>query len=123
MATERCPACSKSVRWGQCTDPECGWTAGETTTPFVKGTVDRGYRHARKPIQPPSGPRPTGPPTERERSIGLPWLQRCRQTLAEHLPPDPTVADRLAQVVRTTTSPKARQVALEVAAQLEEARP
>lgn len=117
MATERCPQCGHGLRDGECTHPDCGYVPGPALR-LVKPAVDRPHQptHATT-SRPPATP--AGPPTDRERQVGIPWVERCRQTLAEHQPPPLPVAVRLRQVAETSGSPKARAVALEVAEQVE----
>lgn len=119
MATERCTQCGRGLRDGECTHPDCGYVPGPTLR-LVKPAVDRPHPPTTTSAAPPAPDRtPPGPPTDTERRVGIPWVERCRRTLAEHTPPAPPVATRLRRVAETSGSAKARAVALEVAAQVE----
>lgn len=113
MATERCPQCGHGLRDGECTHPDCGYVPGPALR-LVKPAVDRPHppTHA---TAPPPARTPPGPPSERERQVGIPWVERCRQTLAEHQPrPDsPTVAH-----VREVANGLGRPTAVKVAGEL-----
>lgn len=117
MATERCPQCGHGLRDGECTDKDCGYVPGPALR-LVKPAVDRPHRPTPETATPPAPRTPTGPPTDTERRVGIPWVERCRQTLQEHQPPTPPLAARLRQVAETSGSAKARAVALEVAEQV-----
>ena len=119
MATERCPQCGHTVRDGECTDENCGYVL-PTTLRVVKPAVDRPHQpsHATAPTHR-QDRTPPGPPSERERQVGLPWVERCRQTLAEHQPrPDSPTVSHVREVANGLGRPTAVKVAGELLEEL-----
>lgn len=91
MATDRCPACGRGLRWGQCTDPACGWEPAETTPVMVRDPVDRPRPPEPTPHPTSGGHRPVGAPTAHERETGLTAIEQARQILAAIEDPPPLI--------------------------------
>lgn len=114
MATERCPQCGRGLRDGECTSEDCGYVPGPGLR-LVKPAVDRPHPPTQIPPRPDRPALEVGPPTATERQTGIPWVQRCRQTLAEHEPPqESTTRARLRAVAAGDGRPKAQTVAAEI---------
>lgn len=120
MATERCPACGKSMRDGSCTDEEgCGFVAGPGLR-LVKPAVDS--PHPPTPvISPPLARRriPGGPPNATERQVGKSRLVEARRVLEAHPGPQISERSRLEHLAKNATTQQARRAAADVLAEIE----
>lgn len=129
MATDRCPACDKGLRDGECRNPDCGWVASDTTAAAPRPPVHRpGPPRTASPTQSQHRtPEPWRPPTAAEAEIARLGVAAGREILAAHQPhPESPTRAHLRAVAGGLGRPKAVEVASEVLDELpdpEETRP